>query len=323
MPPGAAAGAAAGGHSKFQQVARSSMLGVRTTTALGTSFFLEKQAVVIDFGGLCTKVGFATESRPRHIVSTPQLRVAPPPGRGVTSGPSEEQWVEILDRLLSQIYFHYLSVNPKERRVVICDPVNQAVPTRSHFRALQAAFGAFGGLRLRPDVAALPDGLEHGDPTRFESTRLLATFAGVPVISAFSTARGGGRLIGARLRRRLLSELPAGAPSQEWLDNPWELQDLVARTCYVACDISAQGDDDEDGPRDPAAEDGQTGRLRHLGRRHGHGSSAGAVAGGGGALQGGRRGRRRGGGGTRGQCSAPGRRGGRRQRRLLELRQRA
>jgi len=163
--------------------------------------------------------------------------------------------VEILDRLLSQIYFHYLSVNPKERRVVICDPVNASVQFRDAL-----AFVLFKRFSV-PSVAFVCDltlplyltGLSTGIVVDlgFESTRLLATFAGVPVVSAFSTARGGGRLIGARLRRRLLAELPAGAPSQECLDDPWELQDLVARTCYVACDISAQGDDDEDADQEP------------------------------------------------------------------------
>lgn len=207
---------------------------------LGTSYFLEKQAVVIDFGRAYTKVGFATESRPRHIIPTPELRVRRKLGRDVTSTASELEWIDILDRLMVKIFFHYLSVSPKDRRVVVCDSAFAPSAFRSAL-----AFVLFKRFSI-PSIAWVVDlvlplyltGLNSGIVVDcgYESTRVLATFAGVPILSAYGETACAGRHVNARLRKSLREALPAGS-SSDWLENEATLEDVKARTCYVACDL--------------------------------------------------------------------------------------
>eukprot|EP00397_Hematodinium_sp_SG-2012_P026844 GEMP01028164.1.p1 GENE.GEMP01028164.1~~GEMP01028164.1.p1 ORF type:complete len:414 (+),score=68.10 GEMP01028164.1:189-1430(+) len=40
---------------------------------------VERQAIIIDFGQALTKLGFASEYRPRHVIRTPELRTERPP----------------------------------------------------------------------------------------------------------------------------------------------------------------------------------------------------------------------------------------------------
>lgn len=234
---------------KLWASARGSVLAYQGLGGRSTSFFLEKQAVVIDFGRSCTKVGFATESRPRHIVPSPQLRAWGQRNKNLTTTLSQDEWVDILDRLLSQIFFHYLNVSPKERRVVLCDSIYSSTQFRNAvalvlFKRLTVPSVAFVvNLTLPLYLTGLSSGIVID--IGYDSTRVLATFAGVPVLSAFSTARGGGQLIGARLQKCIKANLPPGSRTQ-WLDDPWELEDLMARICYVACDISEKEPEDEE-----------------------------------------------------------------------------
>lgn len=214
---------------------------------MGTSYFLEKQAVVIDFGVAYTKVGFATESRPRHILPSPELRARGEPSRELTTSASEQQWVDILDRLLNKIFFHYLSVSPKDRRVVILDSVLSPAQFR---HAL--AFVLFKRLSV-PSVSFVTDlvlplyltGLSSGIvlDLGFRSTRVLATFAGVPVISAYRTATPGGWLIARRLRQLLEEAMgPEAAAAATWLSDPASVEDLMVRACYVASENLVAGE---------------------------------------------------------------------------------
>lgn len=220
-----------------RSAARGSALTCRGTGgSLGPSYFLEKQAVVIDFGAARTKVGFATESCPRHVLPTPELDVRRS-RQGLAFTESEEEWFEILDRLLSQIFFHYLSVSPKDRRVVVCDAVHSSAPFRSALaRVLFKRLGV-------PAVALVADlvlplyltGLSSGIviDCGYTSSRVMATFAGVPILSAYCAGAAGARAVCARLRKMLQESMDAPG----WLDEQGVVEDLLACTCYVACDI--------------------------------------------------------------------------------------
>jgi len=215
---------------------------------LGTSYFLEKQAVVIDFGRAYTKVGFATESRPRHIIPTPELRVRRRLGSEVTCTASETEWIDILDRLMSKIFFHYLSVSPKDRRVVVCDSAYATSPFRNAL-----AFVLFKRFSI-PSIAWVVDlvlplyltGLGSGIVVDlgYESTRVLATFAGVPILSAYGETACAGRHVTARLRKSLREALPPGSPS-EWLEDESTMEDVKARTCYVRFDLPTGKDGEQ------------------------------------------------------------------------------
>ncbi|CAE8700268.1 unnamed protein product [Polarella glacialis] len=203
-----------------------------------STFFAEKQAVVIDFGRAYTKVGFAAESRPRHIFRSPELRARRRLGEDVSCTLTHEEWVDILDKLLSNIFFHYLSVSPKDRRVVVCDAAFSAAQFRSAL-----AFVLFKRLSV-PSAAFVIDmvlplyltGLSSGIVVDcgYESARVMPAFAGVPVLSAFSESFGAKEIL-ARLRTAVTASLPQG--DSDGLDSEYLWEDLMVRSCYVSCEF--------------------------------------------------------------------------------------
>lgn len=211
--------------------------------SMGTTYFLEKQAIVLDFGRSHTKVGFATESRPRHIIPTPELRARRRPGRDVSCTASVEEWIHILDSLMGKVFFHYLSVSPKDRRVVVCDSAHAPAQFRSAL-----AFVLFKKFSI-PSVAWVTDlvlplyltGLSSGIVIDFgyESTRIMATLNGIPILSAYGVTACSGRLVNSQLRRALRKALQDQDLS--WLEDESTIEDLKAKTCYVACGLPSDG----------------------------------------------------------------------------------
>lgn len=230
--------------------ARTSMMAYRHLGGLTTSYFLEKQAVVIDFGQAFTKVGFASEARPRHILPSPELRRRGWSSDSLTVAASEKEWIDLLDKLLNRIFFYYLSVSPKDRRVVVCDAVYASEPFRNAlahvlFKRLAAPCISFvADLVLPLYLTGLSSGIVID--IGYSSTRVLATYAGVPVVSAFQTATPGARHVISSLRRSLEKNLsPQEATvAAVWLPDEAILQDLLVSGCYVSCEIplEAAGD---------------------------------------------------------------------------------
>uniref|UniRef100_A0A7S4Q439 Actin-related protein 8 n=1 Tax=Alexandrium monilatum TaxID=311494 RepID=A0A7S4Q439_9DINO len=221
--------------------ARTSTLPYRGL-GLGSSYFIEKQAVVIDFGQAYTKVGFAMESRPRHIFASPELRTLQRQGCSLSTTAGVDQWIDILDRLLNRVFFYYLSVSPKDRRVVICDPVRVPSQFRSAlvhvlFKRLSVPAVSFVADLVMPlYLTGLHSGLVID--CGHEAARVMATFAGVPIISALTAAACGGRRAHRRLGRCLHARLPEAARGP-WLEEDAVLEDIAVRTGYVACTIPA------------------------------------------------------------------------------------
>jgi hypothetical protein len=78
-------------------------------------------AVVLDLGEALTKVGFAGDAHPTHIYRT-AVRA---PATGALLSPSAsltpDEWCAALTALLRRVYFERLLVNPRDRRVLVCD----------------------------------------------------------------------------------------------------------------------------------------------------------------------------------------------------------
>lgn len=236
-------GSPAGGVAGFQDI--NEMLALRSIakggpSSLGVSLpisMMEKHAVVIDFGRRYTKVGIASEFRPRAVLRTPQLRRCRRLGSETFGTASLAEWADVLKPLLGEIFFHHLGVTAKDRRVVVCEHVDSPRPFREalawllfrHF--LVASVGFVMGLCMPLYLTGLSTGivLDVG----YESTRILATGAGVPIVSAYTRAAAGGRHINALIRRGL----QAAGLTGDWLDSEDVLEDIKAQACYVALDL--------------------------------------------------------------------------------------
>ncbi|EDV21739.1 uncharacterized protein TRIADDRAFT_59766 [Trichoplax adhaerens] len=86
----------------------------------------EKVPVVLDIGAAYTKCGFAGESCPRHILPSSVVTCVDGKEKVVKfidyAGNSQEL-VKLLKRFIHNIFFKYLLVNPKDRRMVIVESV--------------------------------------------------------------------------------------------------------------------------------------------------------------------------------------------------------
>eukprot|EP00930_Biecheleria_cincta_P029314 TRINITY_DN20403_c0_g2_i1.p1 TRINITY_DN20403_c0_g2~~TRINITY_DN20403_c0_g2_i1.p1 ORF type:complete len:474 (+),score=82.59 TRINITY_DN20403_c0_g2_i1:23-1423(+) len=238
---------AAGSFSKI----RGSLFAFRSVTGgASPSFFTEKQAVVIDFGRAYTKVGFAGESRPRHLFPSPELRARRQLSKEVSASLSYEAWVEVLEELLRKVFFQYLSVSPKDRRVVVCDEAYSASSFRAAlchvlFKCLTVPAVSFVlELVLPLYLTGLGSGIVID--CGYESARVLPTYAGVPVLSAYSEAACGFRHVQAALREAALANLPASATAELRRvlteDAEEALEEFIVRACYVTCDFPQDGD---------------------------------------------------------------------------------
>ncbi|KAK2561837.1 Actin-related protein 10 [Acropora cervicornis] len=86
----------------------------------------EKHAVIIDIGTAYTKCGFASETSPRHIIRSIISHTINGQTETVNVISNEhdrhpDELYAIIRDFLHQIYFRYLLVNPRDRRVVICE----------------------------------------------------------------------------------------------------------------------------------------------------------------------------------------------------------
>ena len=115
----------------------------------------DKQAVIIDIGTAFTKIGLAGEQVPRHIVRTELNKIVKSKMESIpilsrTSSESDEQdsLYSLFKDFFHQVYFQYLLVNPKERRVVVCDSMLKPIEIRNliakilfkHFEVVSVVF---------------------------------------------------------------------------------------------------------------------------------------------------------------------------------------
>jgi actin-related protein 10 len=156
----------------------------------------------------------------------------------ILPGALKEEWIPVLEDLMGRIFLYYLNSNPKERRVIVCD----AVDVTSSFRSALAfvLFNRFAvpavnfvtSLTLPLYLTGLSTGvvIDMG----YDATRVMATYAGVPIISAFATAAAAGRHINARLQSTV-DGLPEAKEAKSKAEVEGIVEDIKARTCFVKC----------------------------------------------------------------------------------------
>jgi len=81
----------------------------------------EKVHVILDIGAYHTKVGFAGESAPRHIIRSQNIKRSDQVVDICDPKLTKDELYEELSTFVHTIYFRYLLVNPKDRKVVVCE----------------------------------------------------------------------------------------------------------------------------------------------------------------------------------------------------------
>uniref|UniRef100_T1JB17 Actin-related protein 10 n=1 Tax=Strigamia maritima TaxID=126957 RepID=T1JB17_STRMM len=89
----------------------------------GIGLISEKHAVVLDIGTVYTKAGFAGETGPRCIIPTEILSGKTGKMMKLVNIHFPDDLYKFLVNFIHHLYFKYLLVNPKDRRVVIIESV--------------------------------------------------------------------------------------------------------------------------------------------------------------------------------------------------------
>lgn len=205
----------------------------------------EKNSVVFDFGRAYTKCGFAREQSPRWIIPScvpvPQSSQVQP----IWNYWGQEDLTAMLKEFLYTLYFRHLSVNPKDRRVVVVESV--LCPTLFRNTVAQVLFEHFEV----PAVVFVPShlmamytlGINSAlvlDCGYYESISL-PIYEGVCILSAWQAIPLGGLAIHRRIESELMQLATVrGSEDEEYplsiLTDPIResvLEDIKVRTCFV------------------------------------------------------------------------------------------
>ncbi|KAJ7365540.1 Actin- protein 10 [Desmophyllum pertusum] len=232
----------------------------------------EKHAVIIDIGAAYTKCGFASETSPRHIIRSVITHTLNGEAETVDVITNEQdrrpdELYSILRDFLHQVYFRYLLVNPRDRRVVICESVLCSTLWRNtiakvlfkHFEVPSVLFaphhllalftlGAPSGLVLDcgfTETVVLPISF-YNLKSRNLKVMLLDpwlhhVYEGTAILKAVRTIPLGSRAIHKHLEEQLMDrslvQIETGIKPLSSVMNSVgreTLEDIQVRTCFVA-----------------------------------------------------------------------------------------
>jgi len=213
-----------------------------------------KAAVVIDIGTAYTKLGFAGEFSPRFIIPTE----VPTKQLGGVSGGGEKlhdykDSLELKTKLkdfIHAIYFKYLLVNPKGRRLLVVESI--LTPTEFKETLALVVFDHFDipSLCFAPShlLAIYTLGIETAlvIDAGYKETVALPIVEGIPVLNLWEAVPLAGKAIHAHIERQLLGSATVNANSlhpgrQKPLSDviggdeipETILEDIKVRTCFV------------------------------------------------------------------------------------------
>ncbi|XP_071038854.1 actin-related protein 10 [Parasteatoda tepidariorum] len=202
----------------------------------------EKHSVILDIGTAYTKIGFARETGPRYIIPS---EVKHPQNRNVVKVweyESDKELFIILKEFLHTLYFRYLCVNPKDRRVVIVESVLCPTIFRNTLAEVLFIHFEIPSLVYVPShlMALFTLGISSAlvMDVGYSETSVLPIYAGVPILNTCESLLVGGKLIHKRIKEELEKKgLVKCENSEETrLTDPLEesvVEDIKVRTCFV------------------------------------------------------------------------------------------
>ncbi|CAJ1331602.1 unnamed protein product [Effrenium voratum] len=137
-----------------------------------------------------------------------------------------------------EIFFQYLHLSPKDRRIIVCESVYSSTQFRKAlafvlFKLFSAPAVCFVlELVLPLYLTGLHSGLVVD--LGYDAARVLPTFAGVPLLSAYSAAACGVRRVLQGIKGALGS---LSSEERKALEDETVLEDVLVCACYVSCDF--------------------------------------------------------------------------------------
>ncbi|XP_065833341.1 actin-related protein 10-like [Oscarella lobularis] len=208
--------------------------------AIGTE---KRIAVVLEIGSAYTRCGFAGESCPRHIVATKVRRYMTDKIVSVFSDEFLKNPTDLYDVLIDFIefiYFKCLLVNPKDRRVVIVEPLVWPDIVRQTLARVLFEHYYVPSLLFYPSpfAALLPLGVSTAlvVDCGYAETSVLPVYEGYGIIKGWDAIRLAGKTLHGEIEHFLREhatvtdgqdEKRYGGVSED------VLEDIKARTCFL------------------------------------------------------------------------------------------
>lgn len=211
----------------------------------GIGLISEKHAVVLDLGAAYTKAGFAGETGPRCIIPS---RVVDPKTKKIVNimdYTSADHLYCLLTEFIYRLYFKYLLVNPKDRRVVITESIFSPTVFREtlakvlfmHYEVSSVLFTPSALMALH--TLGIPSALvmDFG----YVETTVTPVFEGVVMVNVAEDHIVGGELLHNRLRSLLIEHstvkmggnVEAGAETVLDALTDEVIEDIKVRICFV------------------------------------------------------------------------------------------
>ena len=193
----------------------------------------DKQAVILDIGEAYTKIGFAGESTPRHIIASKVRKLVGSElveTEVVQYNANEDELFYILREFLHSIYFKYLLVNPKERKVVISESLLAPMKFRNtlakvlfkYFDVVSVMFAPghlFALFTLGISSALVVD-------CGYSETLVVPIYEHTPILAAVESFQIAGRAIHGILQEELLQS--TGCDIKEDV-----IENIKVTSCFV------------------------------------------------------------------------------------------
>ncbi|XP_037808235.1 actin-related protein 10 [Lucilia sericata] len=192
----------------------------------------EKPPVVLDIGTAYTKLGFAAEAYPRKIIPSEVILSVNGKTKNIFDYEDKLEFYDQIIEFLQTIFFKYLLVSPKERKIVIVENVfGQIIVRETLAKALFRHFEVSSVLYVPSHMIALSTlAVPHGVviDMGYSETTVMPVFSGVQIMQAFQDQKYGGYALHEEIKRQLLQE----GVKEEYLTES-VLEDIKVRACFV------------------------------------------------------------------------------------------
>lgn len=218
----------------------------------------DKQAVIFDIGTACSKIGFAGEHMPRHIIAT---EVAIRHESKLTyvkllddfNNRTEEENFNLFKDFIHMIYFKHLLVNPKERRVVIAESMLKSINIRQVLAKVLFTYFEVVSVVFIPShlLALYAVGLKSGliVDCGYTETSVVPIYEQIPILNAIEYIDLAGKTVNNRINEEIMKSGIVQIKKEEKsaksvfgnLDEKL-LENIKVRCCFVGrkdCDLVA------------------------------------------------------------------------------------
>jgi len=211
----------------------------------GIGLISEKHAVVIDLGSAYTKCGFAGETGPRCIVPTEMRDKKTNKVVKIYDLEQPDELYNGLCQFINHLYFKYLLVNPKDRRVVVVESVMSKTSFRETLAKVMFNYFEVSSLLLVP--AHLMSLFTLGLSTAlvldvgYEEALAIPICEGVVMVNSSHSVPFAGKAIHKNLEDLLMKsgkvkkDTSDEKPIADVIDFLEEqiLEDIKVRSCFV------------------------------------------------------------------------------------------